>query len=117
MSPSSLLFTSSPHVHGGDSIPRIMQTVIWALVPATLLSVLVFGWPALLVIVITTLTAMVTEHLLVKLRVRPSPLSDQSAALTGLLLALTLPPHAPWWICVVGAVFAILLGKQVYGGL
>ncbi|MBF0148217.1 MAG: RnfABCDGE type electron transport complex subunit D [Magnetococcales bacterium] len=117
MSPSSLLFTSSPHVHGGDSIPRIMETVIWALLPATLLSVLVFGWPALLVIAITTLTAMVTEHLLLKIRERPSPLGDRSAALTGLLLALTLPPHSPWWICVVGAVFAVLLGKQVYGGL
>lgn len=117
MSPSSLSFTSSPHVHGGDSIPRIMHTVILALVPATLLSILVFGWPALWVIVITTLTAVVTEHLLVKLRLRPSPVGDLSAALTGLLLALTLPPHVPWWICVVGGIFAIFLGKQVYGGL
>ncbi|MBF0109107.1 MAG: RnfABCDGE type electron transport complex subunit D [Magnetococcales bacterium] len=117
MSSSNLMFTSSPHVHGGDSIPRIMESVIWALMPATALSVLVFGWPALLVILITTLSAMATEHLLIKMRVRPSTIGDRSAALTGLLLALTLPPHAPWWICVVGAVFAILLGKQVYGGL
>ncbi|MBF0152977.1 MAG: RnfABCDGE type electron transport complex subunit D [Magnetococcales bacterium] len=117
MSPSNLLFTSSPHVHGGDSVSRIMQTVIWALMPVTVLSILVFGWPALLVIVITTLTAVVTEHLLVKLRCRPSPLGDLSAALTGILLALTLPPHSPWWICVIGGFFAILVGKQVYGGL
>ncbi|MBF0423140.1 MAG: RnfABCDGE type electron transport complex subunit D [Magnetococcales bacterium] len=117
MSPSSLLFTSSPHVHGGNSIPQIMQQVILALMPATLLSVLIFGWPALLVLVITTVTAMLTEYLMVKIRRRPSPLGDMSAALTGILLALTLPPQSPWWICVVGGVFAILLGKHVYGGL
>ncbi|MBF0176991.1 MAG: RnfABCDGE type electron transport complex subunit D [Magnetococcales bacterium] len=117
MSPSNLLFTSSPHVHGGDSIPRIMQTVIWALVPAILLSVWIFGWPALLVIVITTLAAVATEYMMARIRCRPAPLGDLSAALTGLLLALTLPPHSPWWICVAGGFFAILLGKQVYGGL
>ena len=60
---------------------------------------------------------MLTEQIIIKLRGRDSTLNDNSAALTGLLLALTLPPQAPWWICVVGAVFAILVGKQVYGGL
>ncbi|MBF0434030.1 MAG: RnfABCDGE type electron transport complex subunit D [Magnetococcales bacterium] len=117
MSPSSLLFTSSPHIHAGDSIPRIMHTVILALMPATLMAVLIFGWPALLILLITTATAMLTEYLMMKIRNRPSPLGDMSAALTGILLALTLPPHTPWWVCVVGGVFAILLGKFVYGGL
>ena len=94
-----------------------MQMVIWALLPATAMSIMVFGWPALLVILITTAACMATEYLFAKIRKRPSPLGDRSAALTGLLLALTLPPHSPWWICVVGGVFAILVGKQVYGGL
>jgi Na+-translocating ferredoxin:NAD+ oxidoreductase subunit D len=117
MSQSSLIFSSSPHVHGGDSVPQVMKSVIWALMPAAALSVMVFGWPALFVILITTGACMLTERIIIKLRGRDSTLEDNSAALTGLLLALTLPPHAPWWICVVGAVFAILVGKQVYGGL
>ena len=117
MSQTNLLLSSSPHVHGGDSISNVMQTVLWALMPATAMSVMVFGWPALLVILITTAACLVTEYLFIKLRKRPNTLGDSSAALTGVLLALTLPPHAPWWICVVGGVFAILVGKQVYGGL
>ncbi|MBF0447252.1 MAG: RnfABCDGE type electron transport complex subunit D [Magnetococcales bacterium] len=117
MSESNLILSSSPHVHGGDSVPQIMKYVIWALIPATAMSVMVFGWPALLVIVITTATCMLTERVLNTMRGRASTLRDNSAALTGLLLALTLPAHAPWWICVVGGVFAILVGKQIYGGL
>ena len=117
MSPTNLLLSSSPHAHGGNSVTKVMQTVIWALMPATAMSVMVFGWPALLVILITMATCLLTEYLFAKLRKRPSPLNDRSAALTGLLLALTLPPHSPWWVCVVGGVFAILVGKQVYGGL
>ncbi|MEO5339716.1 MAG: RnfABCDGE type electron transport complex subunit D [Magnetococcus sp. MYC-9] len=117
MSQSNLLLTSSPHIHAGDSIANVMQTVIWALLPATAMAIMLFGWPALLVIVLTTLSCMVTEYLFVKMRGRPSTLGDRSAALTGLLLALSLPSHAPWWICVSGGVFAILVGKQVYGGL
>ena len=117
MSQTNLLLSTSPHVHGGDSISNVMQTVVWALMPATTMSIMVFGWPALLVILITTAACMITEYLFIKLRKRPSTLGDRSAALTGLLLALTLPPHSPWWICVVGGVFAILVGKQVYGGL
>ena len=117
MSPTNLLLTTSPHAHGGDSVTQVMQAVIWALLPATAMSVMVFGWPALLVILITTGACLLTEYLFVKLRKRPTTLNDRSAALTGLLLALTLPPHSPWWICVVGGVFAILVGKQVYGGL
>ncbi|MGN7611085.1 RnfABCDGE type electron transport complex subunit D [Magnetococcales bacterium HHB-1] len=117
MSQPSFEFSSSPHVHSGASVQGIMQAVIWALMPAATLSVLVFGLPALLVIVITTFSCMIIEWISNKLRSRPSSLGDRSAALTGLLLALTLPPHSPWWVCVVGAVFAIGVGKQVYGGL
>ncbi|MBF0462290.1 MAG: RnfABCDGE type electron transport complex subunit D [Magnetococcales bacterium] len=117
MSPTNLLLGSSPFTHGSGSIAQIMQTVIWALMPATAMAILIFGWPALLVIVLTTAASMVTEVLFLKLRKRPSALGDGSAFLTGLLLALTLPPQAPWWLCVTGGFFAILVAKQVYGGL
>ncbi|MBF0183242.1 MAG: RnfABCDGE type electron transport complex subunit D [Magnetococcales bacterium] len=117
MSQTNLLTTTSPHVHDGDSVANVMEAVIWALMPATAMAVMIFGWTALLVILITTLSCLVTEHLFLKLRKRPSAVADRSAALTGLLLALTLPPHSPWWMCVAGGVFAILVGKQVYGGL
>ncbi len=117
MSQTHLLLGSSPHVHGGGSVAQVMRSVIWALMPATAVAILIFGWPALLVIVITVATCMVTEYLFLQLRKRPSTLGDGSAILTGLLLALTLPSHAPWWICVTGGFFAILIAKQVYGGL
>ena len=117
MSQTNLLLTSSPHVHDGDSVAQLMKAVIWALMPATAMAIMIFGWPALLVILITIAACLVTEYLFLKLRGRPSTLGDHSVVLTGLLLALTLPPHAPWWICVSGAVFAVLAGKQVYGGL
>ena len=117
MSEIKLQFASSPHVHGGDSVSDVMRKVILALMPATALSVVVFGWPALLVILITMGACMATERFFNLVRKRPSSLGDESAALTGLLLGLTLPPHSPWWICAVGGVFAIAVGKQIYGGL
>ncbi|MBF0188449.1 MAG: RnfABCDGE type electron transport complex subunit D [Magnetococcales bacterium] len=117
MSHANLLTSSSPHVHDGASVDRVMQSVIWALMPASALSVMVFGLPALLVILITVASCMVTEQLFMLIRKRKTTLGDNSAALTGLLLALTLPPHSPWWVCVVGGVFAIGVGKQIYGGL
>lgn len=113
----NLLFSSSPHAHSGESVSHVMQSVVWALMPASALAVAVFGWPALLVILITVLASVATEHLVMNLRKRPSSINDWSAALTGLLLALTLPPHTPWWICVAGGVFAIGVAKQVSGGL
>ncbi|MBF0181579.1 MAG: RnfABCDGE type electron transport complex subunit D [Magnetococcales bacterium] len=117
MSKLPLLVTSSPHLHGGNSVPKIMSAVIWALLPAAAMGVMVFGWSALFVILITVAACLVTERVINAMRSRPSTLGDQSAALTGLLLAMSLPPNSPWWICVVGGFFAILLGKHLYGGL
>jgi len=113
-----LIMLSSPHAHGGDSIRMMMFTVILALLPATLFSVYLFGWLSVLIIVTCMLTALLTEAVCLKLMKRPlSALLDNSAALTGLFLALTLPAATPWWMAVLGSVFAIVLGKQVYGGL
>lgn len=112
------LMLSPPHTHGGDSIRMVMLTVILALLPATLVSVYLFGWLALFLTVTCIVTALVTEALCLKWMGRPvRTLLDNSAALTGLFLALTLPAATPWWMAVLAAVFAIVLGKQVYGGL
>ena len=91
--------------------------VIIALLPATAFGVYNFGLSALLVVVITTAAAVLTEYAYQKLMHRKVTIGDYSAALTGLLLALNLPAEAPWWMCVLGSVFAILVVKQVFGGL
>jgi electron transport complex protein RnfD len=109
---------SSPHVHSGDSIRLTMFRVIIALAPAAMVSVYLFGWLALLLIVICMLSCLLTEAVCLKLMGRSlTTLLDNSAALTGLFLALTLPAATPWWMSIIGSVFAIVLGKQVYGGL
>jgi len=108
-----------PYAHGGNSINRTMALVMLALVPATLLSLYLFGWPAIFLFLATLLTAVLAEAFALKLSGRPVRpfLLDGSALLTGWLLAMTLPPWAPWWIGVVGALLAIIIGKQVFGGI
>jgi len=109
---------SSPHIHGGNTVRMTMLTVMLALMPAGIVSVYLFGWLAVFLIVLCMLACMVTEWMCLKLMKRPlSALGDGSAALTGLFLALTLPPSIPWWMALLGSVAAIVLGKQVYGGL
>jgi electron transport complex protein RnfD len=96
-----------------------MQQVMLALAPATAFGILCFGWPALNLFIITVASAVFFEAVCIKLRGRAAKpvILDGSAVLTGWLLAMTLPPWAPWWIGVVGSGLAIILGKQVYGGL
>jgi H+/Na+-translocating ferredoxin:NAD+ oxidoreductase subunit D len=109
----------APHAHSGDKVSRIMLIVMAALAPATLVGFGAFGWPAVWVWLITIAACIVTEVACIHATGRnwkPS-IGDGSAILTGWLLALSLPPWAPWWIAVLGAVIAIALGKQVYGGL
>jgi electron transport complex protein RnfD len=112
-----IIHISPPHQHGGDSIRATMLTVIVALLPASLCAVWLFGWLAVWQILTCIGVCMGSEWVALRMMARPSRLSDGSAALTGLLLALTLPAAVPWWITVLGSVFAIILGKQVYGGL
>ncbi|MGZ4999849.1 MAG: RnfABCDGE type electron transport complex subunit D, partial [Methylomonas sp.] len=110
---------SGPHVAAPSRVEQIMRQVIIALAPATALGVLLFGWPALYLLIITVISAMLFEAFCLKLKgLAAAPaLRDGSAMLTGLLVAMTLPPWAPWWIGVAGSAIAIVLGKQVYGGL
>jgi len=112
-----MIHISPPHKHGGDSIRATMLSVIIALLPATLCAVWLFGWLAVWQIVTCMGVCMVGEWVALRMMVRPSRLSDGSAALTGLLLALTLPALVPWWMTVCGSLFAIILAKQLYGGL
>lgn len=109
--------SSSPHIRSKVTTSSIMLYVIIALLPATIFGVYTFGVPALLVVLITTASAVLTEYIYQKLMKKKVTIGDFSAALTGLLLALNLPAEAPWWMCVLGSVFAILIVKQVFGGL
>ncbi|SEL15884.1 RnfABCDGE type electron transport complex subunit D [Ectothiorhodospira marina] len=110
---------SGPHTHAPGGVTSQMGWVILALLPATAFGVYLFGWPALNLLLITVLAAIAFEVMSLRIAQRPvTPfLMDGSALLTGLLLALTLPPWAPWWIAVLGAGFAIVVGKHVFGGL
>jgi electron transport complex protein RnfD len=115
----SLDTTSSPHIHSGIRITGMMVRVCSALVPAIIAYTWFFGWGLSINILIAITTALCTEALMLKLRQRPlAPfLTDGSAVVTGLLLAFCIPPFSPWWITVMGVVFAIVVAKHLYGGL
>ena len=114
---SRLIVSSSPHLHKPEDIRRIMLVVILALLPAAATGVVVFGWRAGYVLLVCSAACVLFEHLCCRWRGVASTVGDCSALLTGLLLGLNLPASAPWWLCLIGAVLAIGLGKQVYGGL
>jgi electron transport complex protein RnfD len=107
------LVTASPHLKGPASTPKIMWNVVGALVPIVAASALFFGFGALLVIAAATLGALLTE---IAFGAKGS-LGDGSGAITGLLLGLTLPPSFPLWMAFLGGVFAIGVGKLIFGGL
>ena len=111
---------TSPHAHGGNSVSRTMFRVQMALVPATFYGFWLFGWPAFFLWLLTILSCLAFEALSLKMmgvtRIKAT-LFDGSALLTGWLLAMTLPPWAPWWVAVVGGFIAIVIGKQVFGGV
>ncbi len=109
--------SSNPHIRSKDSTDNIMLCVVVALMPATVFGVVNFGWYALLLIVVTVLTAVLAEHIFCKICKKPSTVKDMSAVVTGLLLALNLPPHFPLWMAATGAVFAIVVVKMLFGGL
>ncbi|MFO7905557.1 MAG: RnfABCDGE type electron transport complex subunit D [Planctomycetota bacterium] len=108
---------SSPHIKGGLSTETIMRHVIYALVPVVAISVLMFGLSALLLVTVTPLTCVAAEWFFCRVSGKESTLGDCSAVVTGMLLALTLPPGLPLWMAVVGGVISIGLGKTLFGGL
>ncbi|WP_455714603.1 RnfABCDGE type electron transport complex subunit D [Anaerosporobacter sp.] len=109
--------SASPHVRGKDSTSTIMRDVALALVPASIAGVINFGLEALLIILVTIATCVLTEYIYEKCMHKKITTNDLSALVTGLLLALNLPSSVPLWIPIIGGVFAILVVKQLYGGL
>ena len=110
---------AAPHTHGGGTITALMLNVGAALIPGLLALVWFFGVGVLIHTMLAVVAALATEALMLRLRGRPVRpfLTDGSALVTGLLLGLALPPLAPWWIPVIGAILALILGKHLYGGL
>lgn len=115
---TSLPLRAAPHAHDRSSVDRIMLRVCLALSPATAWGLYLFGWPAILLFVITLLAALATEALCLWLADQPlRRVLDGSALLTGWLYAATLPPWAPWWIGAGGVAFGLIVGKHLYGGI
>src|SRR6476661_10058187 len=110
---TKLLVTASPHIKASDSVPRIMWNVVASLVPVVVAATWFFGVSALLQIATATIAAVLTERATGK----GGAIADGSATITGLLLGLTLPAGFPLWMTALGAAFAIVFGKQVWGGL
>ena len=116
---SKLLTVSpSPHVHSDDSTQKIMYRVVYAMIPALIWSVFVFGVDALRVTLIAVVACLAFEYLIQKylMKVKPS-VTDGSALITGILLAFNVPANLPWWIVIIGALAAMGIGKLSFGGL
>jgi len=113
----TLNISSSPHIVKGISTDTIMFNVVLALIPVAIFAVYSFGLSAMMVILATTLSCVLTEHFLCKLSKQESTVSNWSALITGLLLGLTLPPSFPIWMAFIGGMISIALGKFIFGGL
>lgn len=109
--------SSNPHIRSKVSTSKIMLAVVIALLPTTVFGIWNFGINALLLVVTTVITTVLTELVYELLMKKKVTISDFSAVVTGLLLAINLPPNAPLWIGVIGGVFAILVVKMLFGGL
>ncbi|WP_413112083.1 electron transport complex subunit RsxD [Thaumasiovibrio sp. DFM-14] len=115
----AFLFASSPHTHSKKRTNEIMRLVILCCLFGVIAQVYYFGYGSLIQIALAATTAIIAEACAVACRRRPIMpyLSDNSALLTGVLLGIALPPLAPWWIAIIGSLFAIIIAKHVYGGL
>ena len=114
---ANFVVSGTPHVRSKESIQSIMRDVIIALVPATAAGIYYFGINALILIIAAIASAVVFEAICQKIMKKPVTVSDLSAVVTGLLLAMNLPAAAPVWVAIVGSAFAIIFGKQLFGGL
>lgn len=109
--------SASPHIHRNESISSVMLDVIIALIPAAICGIYSFGYRAALVLLTSMAACVLSEYAYQKLMKKPITVADCSALLTGLLLGLNLPPQIPLWMVVFGGFFAIIVVKQLYGGL
>jgi len=108
---------TSPHLHAPRSVDMIMRNVVYALLPLCAYAVWMFGISALALMIVSTTACLLTEHIGCRIAKRESSINDFSAVITGLLLALTLPPGLPLWMAALGGIVAIAPGKLVFGGL
>ena len=115
--PLLLAVSEAPHIRAKDSITSIMWTVVIALMPAAGYSIYLFGLNALVVLLASIAAAVATEAAVQRALKRPVTALDGSAALTGLLVGMNIPPEAPLWVGVIGSIFAIVIVKQLFGGL
>lgn len=109
--------SSSPHVRNKITTQSIMFDVAIAMIPASVYGVWQFGMHALLVLIATVVACVLSEYVYEKLMKKPITISDGSAVVTGMILALNMPPQIPLWMPCLGGVFAIIVVKQLYGGL
>ena len=115
--PSKLVVSSSPHLHDGSSVKKIMWYVIIALMPSCIMGVYYFGFAAFKVLAVCVISSLVFEYLIAGLMGRKNDWKDGSAIITGLLMGMLLSAGMPWWVCAIGCFIAIVFGKQVYGGI
>ena len=115
---NKLLVSPSPHIHTSVSTQSLMRDVVIAMLPAVLVSILFYGWSELLILAVSVISCVGLEYLISKfLLKRPATVGDLSAVVTGVLLALNVPPTCPWWVILIGAIFAIGVAKMTFGGL
>ena len=115
---NKLLVSPSPHLHTKTSTKSLMRDVVIALMPAVIVSVLFYGWSAVLVLSTSVASCLLVELFITRfLMKQPSTIADCSALVTGILLALNLPTTTPWWVVFIGSVVAIGVAKMTFGGL
>ena len=114
---NNYIVSSSPHVHTSVTTKRIMQDVIIALAPAAAMGAFFFGFYSVIVILAAVASSVAAEWIFEKITKRPNTIGDRSAVVTGLLIALNMPPRIPIWMVVIGSAFAIIIVKQLFGGL
>lgn len=112
-----LTVSSAPHIRSNETTQRIMLDVIIALTPAMLASVYFFGLNSLKLILVSVVSAIGAEFIIQKIFKKKSTMKDLSAIVTGILLAFNLPASAPWWLAMIGSIFAIIVVKELFGGI
>ena len=117
MEPRNYIVSMSPHIRGRQSIETMMSTFIIGLIPTALAAIYLFGIKSLIIMVLSMATAVIVEAVIERITHQKPTFRDCHALLIGLLLALILPSSVPWWMPVVGATVAIVLGKALFGGL
>ncbi len=113
----NLVVSSSPHIKTTTTISSAMRDVLIALTPALIVSLYYFRWASLSVILVSVIAAVLSEYIFQKATNQEVTINDYSAAVTGLLLAFTLPPNLPLWMVAIGSAASIIVAKQIFGGL